>query len=133
MSETFDEYRLRRIIDSDNMIIKDLVQWVTIEHNNHKLSALLSEMGYKKIAIYGYGHLGKLLEEVLHNDVQIDCVIDKKFTVDTVFQRKNYTDDINVDAIIVTSPFYFSEIRDELRRNGYVGEIRLIDEILFQV
>lgn len=124
----------RRIIDNDNLIMEDLVQWVIIEHEKKDIAELLREMGYFKIIIYGYGYLGKLLENVLKDGgIHIECIMDRKFETNDGYKKSPNGDIIIADAIIVTSPIYYKEIREGLRSKGYTCDIRLIDEILFQL
>lgn len=125
------------ITKKDNLIKESLTQWVRIEHERKSISALLNQMGYKKVAIYGYGFLGKALERVLQgdNNVVLSCVIDKNahFTEhgNRILQPKDGLPEL--DVIIVTSLFYYEEINEELKSFGIQADIISLDALLFQL
>ena len=122
------------IINNDNLIIETLSQWVLIEHERKDFLKLIKEMGYCYINIYGYGTLGKLFEKVLKDsDITVVHVVDQKFRNEKGYflSPENILDD--ADAVIVTNIYYFEEIRDNLRKKGIISDIRLIDELLYQL
>lgn len=114
--------------------MESLEQWVLIEHEGDNLSKLISEMGYHKIGIFGYGVLGRLLYRLLDRDlVEVKCIIDRSFQKNGSFQMTLDSDLPEVDVIIITSAFYYEEIRREIERKGVRADIRLLDEFLFQL
>lgn len=79
----------------------------------------MEKEGYKRVAIYGYGKLGKLLMKELSkskNNIEVPFFIDQ--TGDFFYKEKNILtleDDLSeVDAIIITVVDEFEEIRKEL-------------------
>lgn len=135
-SSMYEIKELKKIIDGDNLIIEDLVQWVIVAYDDSVFEELLKEMGYRHIAIYGYGHLGKLLERVLkYSDIIIDCIFDMKFIEQNGYYRTPEAINVNsdFDVIIVTSPLYYEDIRRFINDKGFKNEIRLIDDLLFQL
>lgn len=128
------EKELEGIIIRDNLIIESLVQWVTIEREGKSLPNLLEEMGYKTIAIYGYGHLGKLFESRLEKSkIEIVCIMDRVFTETEGYFVTPGALDSRIDVVVVTNTFYYESIRKQLLENGCKAEIRLLDELLYQL
>lgn len=128
--------RRSEVSRKDNGIMETLVQWVQIEHEGKDISALLREMNYKTIGIYGYGYLGNQLERVLSDGlVDVACVIDKKIENRRNGERILQPNDVlpAMDAIVVTSPFYFAEIKDELEKLKVQADIISIDALLYQL
>ena len=128
------ERELEGIIIRDNLIIESLIQWVTIEHEGKSLPGLFHEMGYSIVAIYGYGQLGKMLERILDKSgIKVACIIDRVFNETKGYYVAPGPLDKEVDAVIVTNTFYYEEIREGLLKNGCKAEIRLLDELLYQL
>ena len=128
------ENEFDNIIAGDNLIIEDLAQWVQISIEGKSVSSLIPEMGYKRISLYGYGHLGRLLEaDFKKSGIQIDCVFDKKFKGTNDYFRSSEGELPDSDTIIVSVPLYYDSIRKTLKSRGFNGDIRLIDELLFQL
>lgn len=121
----------------DSLIKESLTQWVRIEHERKNIAALLNQMGYRKVAIYGYGFLGKALERVLQGDdtATLSCVIDKNAHFrehgEKILQLKDELPEL--DVIIVTSLFYYEEINEELKNLGIQADIISLDALLFQL
>ena len=132
--QDFKQKELETAIIKDNLIIESLEQWVLITHEGKDLSRLFFEMGYKIIAIYGYGHLGRLLENVLKDtDIAVACVMDIKHEGTDGYYIQPTPNYSGLDAIIVTNAFYYEDIRNQLQNAGCKTEIRLLDELLFQL
>ena len=126
--------RVYAMLNSDNLIMETLSQWVLIEHEGKSVTALMREMGYQTIGIYGHGYLGQLLERTTDKrEVTVKCVIDRKYDGSDGFHISLEQDLPKMDAIIVTSPYYFKEIRRDIEQRDYVGEIRSLDELLYQL
>lgn len=94
-----------------------LEQWLELKQQNRNIGEYLESCGYRKIAIYGMGKLGKrFLDELEESDVKVDYVIDlnlceqdSKFVV----KRPNESMD-EVDVIIVTAVNEYSDIKSKL-------------------
>lgn len=126
--------RYERIIDNDNMIIESLVQWTILGQENKSVSDILIKMGYRKVGIYGYGHLGKALEHELEIcNIEIACLIDKKVTCSGKKIYRPFEKFPNMDAIIVTSAYYYEEIEKDLMDRKDNFKIISIDDILYQM
>ncbi len=132
--QDFERKELETVIIKDNLIIESLEQWVLISHEGKELSRLFSEMGYKTVAIYGYGHLGKLLERILKNsDIEVACVMDIKHEETEGYYIQPNPIFPGIDVIVVTNAFYYEDIRNQLQNADCKTEIRLLDELLFQL
>lgn len=132
--QNFKQKELEATIIKDNLIIESLEQWVLISHEGKDLAQLFREMGYKTIAIYGYGHLGRLLEKILKNsDIRIACVMDIMHENTEGYYIRPNSICRGIDVIIVTSSFYYEDIRNQMQNEGCETEIRLLDEFLFQL
>lgn len=132
IAKQIDMYK--RTIDNDNMIIESLVQWTILGQEKKSFSDFLIKMGYKRVGIYGYGHLGKLLEHELEiRDIEIACLIDKKANC---FGKKVYKPSEkfpDMDVIIVTSSYYYNEIAESIKNKRINLIILSIDDILYQM
>ena len=93
--------------------------WLELYMNNIKIADNLKKQGINKIAIYGYGKIGKnLYKEISKSDIEVCYIIDK--------QAKKLIGDIpvldiqeelpKVDAVIVTIPEQYDKIRQELKK-----------------
>lgn len=91
--------------------------WVKLKQSEKSIVGYLEKMNYRRIAIYGMGHVGRaLINELYGSDIEIMYGIDKnamniyeKFNIVKPDEKLN-----QVDAIIVTSITYFDEVKDDL-------------------
>ena len=104
-------------------------RWMRIKQSNESLDKYFKIYGYKKIAIYGMGDIGKLLlNEIQDSDVQIEFGIDKNNKVSAEIEIFKPEDDLpEVDAIIVTAIAYFDEIEKILSKKMTCPIISLED------
>ena len=95
------------------------MQWIHNLQVGKSISNYLTEKGFREIAIYGMGDLGKaLLNELNKSGIIVSYVIDKNageifleipvITPDSEFE--------SVDAVIVTPFLQFEPIKEMLRR-----------------
>lgn len=93
-------------------------KWVIAKTNNKNIGEILERVGCKTIAIYGMADIGYLLAKELeeYDGIQIKYVIDKKLVYSDIPVKK--FDDIwePVDAIIVTVPHLFNEIKGDISK-----------------
>lgn len=110
-------------------------KWVTAEEKGYRISDWLKKNNFNKIAVYGYGYLGKhLVYELSGDGVEIVYILDKNpDTEHPVIKVCHELDDIlNVDVIIVTAVNYFEDIQNELgtRTSASIVSISdILDEI----
>lgn len=110
-----------------------LNDWFLVCNRGGSITDYLKNKGFKKIAVYGYGYLGKTLCENLKNEnTEVSYVIDKNAafleinqkccTIDTALEA--------VDAVIVT---LVSENRNELNgrlREKFSAEVFWLEDII---
>lgn len=113
-----------------------LVKWVSKKNSGHLLADTLLARDCKKVAIYGFAELGKLVAEELScsSDVSVEYVIDKKdfSDIDNIKIVKPSASNPKVDAIIVSAITSYKEIKNELIELGYKNIFslnELVDEM----
>lgn len=96
-----------------------LNEWLILKHADKSFDDYLLKCGYKQVAIYGMGEMGKrLYDELKNTEIEIKYAIDNN--AKNIYSEVNVFD-INdtleeVDAIIVSCTFAFSEIEEKLRK-----------------
>lgn len=129
-----------------NLTVRDEMVAVTSEKllilllNDVDFYENLTELGINNICIYGMGKLGRFLYRTLENtEINIIVCVDNNPDIQhsrTMIIPSEQLDEFSdrIDCYIVTSEFYFEEIREQLR-NRYNKRIillrNIIDEMLF--
>lgn len=115
--ETLKNRMLMERAEKSEMYMNTLDNWLKLMENDINIANYLMQKNYINIGVYGYGILGRhFIDEIKKSDISIDFLIDK---------QKNRIDiDLPVflpdeqipthDIIIVTSFYYFNEIKEEL-------------------
>ena len=113
---------------------------VTLLNLNVRIRRFIEKKKKNSIALYGAGVGGKAYIKLLNeNGMKIDTIYDT-YAKETYFSEMNYgiikptRDNIKKnDLIIITSNTYFAQIKEELTRLNYQGEIMsincLVDEL----
>lgn len=107
-------------------------QWLKIKQDGRKIEDYFYENEIKTIAIYGMSYAGeRLYEELKNTDIEIRYAIDRNcegiYTdVDVLSMDEEFPE---VDAIVVTSVFYFKEIKDMLQEKTDCRIVSLEDVI----
>lgn len=115
---------------------KTLYQWITIQQDGGKITDYLKNQGYKSVAIYGMGELGKLLLRELDDaDIEIPFVIDQNAGSVTasgkkVMMLKEIQED--VDVIVVSVIDKFDVIKADIEKYVNVPVVSL-EDILFSL
>lgn len=117
-----------------------LLRWKDNEQKGKKITELLMEKGYSKIAVYGMGKIGWILcEQLMKEGIEVAYAIDKEadklsynaFSNIPDVRLKLPEEDLEpVDVIIVTALVSFQEIKTYLQRKYPYTVISL--EELFQ-
>lgn len=105
---------VKRQSDKYEMYLNDLDRWMTLRETNISIASLLKKYNAKKIAIYGYGIMGKHLKNELEQaGMTVEAIIDiqkNKIHVDVPVFSPN--EEIpNVDLIIVSSYYFMNDIK----------------------
>ncbi len=117
MEETIQEYK--RMSDKHLEMFLVMYFWVRNLNNGKRIGDFLRDQGYRHIAIYGAGYMGRCLcEELVKEDIGIDYFIDKRDMGEIMsISVKKAEDDLEpVDAVIVTSVYFIYEIEKELKQ-----------------
>lgn len=109
-------------------------QWLKLKQSGGSICRYLSENGYEKIAIYGMGYIGeRVLCELENSDVKIAYGIDKRAdgitsSVDIFSLNENLPE---VDAVIVSEPFYFDAV-EPLLKEKLDCPVLSLEEIVYE-
>jgi len=138
-SEQYAELIRRRKNDDRHRCFSFFMnRWALQYEKGLTLSGLLREKGYSCIALYGYGVVGKFVCQDLlkNNEITLACVIDQNnYTISGVpcVCSDELSDELSVDAIIVSTLFLFDEIRLMLREKGITLPIVPIEYLVFDI
>lgn len=95
-----------------------LNQWLDLRQRNQTLASYFRERNYNKIAIYGMRELGQRLYcELKFTDMElflIDKAADKIYFEEDILSPADGIPEVNV--IIVTAAYYFSDIKKKLAK-----------------
>jgi len=113
-----------------------MYQWVSIRQDKIQITDYFRDNGYKKVAIYGMGELGKLfLRELNNTEVEIPFVIDKNAGSITVPGIKTVTlREVKgvTDVIVVTVVDKFDTIKADIEKYMDVPVVSL-EDVLFSL
>lgn len=109
----------QKYADKHLSIMHVMNQWIINKQEGKSLVSFFEENGYKSIAIYGMSYLGERLKDELRGSgIEVSYAIDKNaenIYADVVV--KHPEDDMDdVDAVVVTSVFFFDEIEEKLEK-----------------
>lgn len=107
--------------------------WLSIKQNNQTLYSYFEKNGYHTVAIYGMKEFGeRLLDELKNTDIEVKCIIDKaQVKVDEDIPIYKPEEKLpEVDVIVVTASYYFSEISKNLR-DKVKCDIVSIDDLVY--
>lgn len=102
-----------------NLYYSILNQWLALRQRDRNLDTFFEGKDIKTVAVYGMRDLGeRLCEELSQSRVSVAYGIDKNpFDLKQEFEVLSPEDDLpQVDAIVVTSVFYFDEIQAVLEK-----------------
>ncbi len=93
-------------------------QWLVTKQEGKSVVTFFKEKGYNNIAIYGMSYVGeRLLDELKDSDIIVQYAIDKN--ADHIYADVDVVspEDVldKVDAVVVTSNYYFDVIEESLR------------------
>lgn len=115
-------------------IMKVMNQWIVDKQKGKDLKDFFLRNGYKEIAVYGMSYLGeRLVDELDCSEIKIKYGIDKNadniYASFDVLKPEDYLPP--VDAIVVTSFFFFDEI-EELLADKVDYPIVSIEDIVYE-
>ena len=115
-----------------NNICIVLADWFEIKKENISFDKWLLHKGINKIAIYGFGLLGKCLyHELKHSKVEIACIADRNANnISSEIGCVLPTEICEVDAIVITAIDSYDEIESDLMKM-YDTEILSIEDVIY--
>ncbi len=107
--------------------------WLKNKQKERNICEFFEKNNYKEIAIYGMKELGeRLIDELKGQNINIKYIIDKNKNIIVndipVYHPNNVLPE--VDAIVVTASFYFTEIK-EMLESKLDCEVVSIDDVIF--
>ncbi len=105
-----------------------MAAWMVYKQNGNEISGVLKEFGYRTIALYGVGVLGKIaIKEFQEGGINVKYGIDKNAKIiypgiSMITPDEKMED---VDAIVVTAISSYEEIKKILKRKTDIPVISL--------
>lgn len=112
-----------------------LNRWLELKQKGISLDKWFQKNGYKNAAVYGMGELGnRLYEELKDTEIKVKYAIDQNaygVSLDIpIYQKEDELPD--VDVIVVSAVFAFSEISGELEKKCTCPVVSL-EDIVFEL
>lgn len=107
-----------------------LNNWLQMYQMKKNMVPYILDMGYKSIAIYGMGILGqRLYDELEESNITVKYAIDRNAAnIRDLVDVKHPSEELEpVDAVIVTSLYYFDEIKSDMESKMKCPVISLMD------
>jgi FlaA1/EpsC-like NDP-sugar epimerase len=116
-----------------------LSRWIRLSLDGRTIGKYLSQKGLLKVAVYGWGDLGKCICDDICNtsnveimyivDRNADKIADCKYSV---VSQVNKIED-NVDLLIVTPFMEFEQIKRNMIKDGFTSEIVSLEDIVYDL
>ena len=109
-------------------------KWMRIKQKGQSIETYFNTYGYKNIAIYGLGDIGKLLIiELKDSSVNVVYGIDRNANATDAIKVVSPNEDLeNVDVIVVTAIAYFGEI-DQLLSEKVQCPVISFEDIIYEL
>lgn len=121
--------------DKYNELFQLMNQWINIKQKGKSLVDYFEKRKYKNIAIYGMNFAGEtLVNELKGSPIIIKYGIDRdaKYIIEDFHMITPDGMYENVDAVVVTSVYYFAEIADMLEKKIACPIISL-EDIIYEI
>ena len=128
------EQVLKRELGKNVNILHIMEEWMKLQVKDISLAHRLKAAGYKEVAIYGYGILGRsLYEELADSDVEVKYMIDRKGEkirtgVKIYLPSENLPE---VDAVIVSAVFEYGVIYRYLKDKG-ISNVLSLERLIYE-
>lgn len=115
------------------LYLNDLDCWMDLREKNLFLSKWFTDRNIDKIAVYGYGIMGRhLINELIQTDVKVCYLIDQnKSNINVDIPVYTPSEKLpEVDLIVVAAYYYFEDIK-----NGLASDMKVVplDEIIHSI
>ena len=109
-------------------------KWMRIKQKGQSIETYFNTYGYKNIAIYGLGDIGKLLIiELKDSSVNVVYGIDRNANATDAIKIVSPNEDLeNVDVIVVTAIAYFGEV-DQLLSEKVQCPVISFEDIIYEL
>jgi len=117
------------------MMILLFNQWIKIKKEGKNVEDYFRKKNINVIAIYGISYVGeRLYEELIDSSIEVKYIIDEnKVGIYENIPIVSLSDNIEeIDAVIVTSCFYFNEIKERLALKG-CKNVLSIEDIIYEL
>lgn len=120
-----------------------LNKWLKLQQNKYYLSDYFLRNKYLNVAIYGFGEIGKnLIEELKSSSITINCLLvqnkennyekdyDKFIKILCISEFLHYQKMQNIDAIIISPIYDYSNVRKMLTENNITCPIISLEDVV---
>lgn len=121
-----------RQVEKNVYYLQLMDQWMELRENDVSIADKLVHAQYTKVAIYGYGIMGRhLLWELQQSQVSVEYLIDlQKDNLHTDVKVYLPSDELpEVDAVIVCAAYYYNEVYQCLKEKG-ISKIISIETVI---
>lgn len=115
-----EDSELRKVAEKEHEIMQTLDMWLTVSRTERNIVGYLRARGVQRVAIYGFGILGKqLYTELCMTGIEVSYVIDRKEfdSMEVKFYKPN-ADLPETDLIILTTVDDYVQIRREITKKA---------------
>ena len=133
-TETYIQYLIRNS-NKYEIYLNFLDRWMMLRENGIWIESALCQRNISTVLIYGYGIVGKhLLEELSNSKICVRGVVDQKCILITGMDTYIPTQQLpKADAIIVTSFYFYDEIRETLKNANVSSLVISFEEIVNEI
>lgn len=120
-----NDYKKRMERNCSNMMLFN--NWLEFLYSGGSIEQYFHDNGYKRIMIYGNGHIGKRLVQALaDSDIEVAAVMDKAASAEenrTVIGTDSKIPD--VDCIVITPIYFYDDILNMLQEKTNVPVVSM--------
>lgn len=130
-----EQERLQTRLESNGSSRSVLIRWIEQSAKGEDLAAYFRRRDIHRIAIYGMTDVGEFLYRMLRDsDIEVVCGIDRSKTLENLPVLRPADFQEEVDAVIVATVYYFSEIYDLLDQKLW-GKTPILglDEVIYEL
>lgn len=116
-------------------ILRLFNQWMIVRKEGNGVADYLKDMGYSRVIIYGMSYAGqRLLDDLAESKIEVTAAIDRNAgAIESSIPILLPQDDLpEVDCIIVTAIYSFSEIKEMLSDKVHCPILSL-EDILYKI
>lgn len=130
--ETYETDTVRQDSDKYESYFNLLDIWMGLRERKIAVADELVKRNFHSIIIHGYGVFARhLIAELENSPVTVKCIVDqRKGKIHAPYEIYDFGDEIPAaDAVVVTVPFYYNEIRQKYRKKGIINIISVEEMI----